>query len=32
MRARDFFLSAGPEGLEVEEGFITFNTLPAGCC
>lgn len=26
----DFFLSAGPEGLEVEEGFITFNTLPAG--
>lgn len=26
----DFFLAAGPEGLEVEEGFITFNTLPAG--
>jgi len=26
----DFFLSAGPEGLEVEEGFVTFNTLPAG--
>jgi hypothetical protein len=26
----DFFLSASPEGLEVEEGFITFNTLPAG--
>lgn len=26
----DFFLSAGPEGLEVEEGFATFNTLPAG--
>lgn len=24
----DFFLSAGPEGVEVEEGFITFNTLP----
>jgi hypothetical protein len=24
----DFFLAAGPEGLEVEEGFITFNTLP----
>jgi hypothetical protein len=24
----DFFLSAGPEGLEVEEGFATFNTLP----
>jgi hypothetical protein len=24
----DFFLSASPEGLEVEEGFITFNTLP----
>jgi hypothetical protein len=26
----DFFLAASPEGLEVEEGFITFNTLPAG--
>ena len=26
----DFFLAAGPEGLEVEEGFITFNALPAG--
>lgn len=26
----DFYLSAGPEGLEVEEGFITFHTLPAG--
>lgn len=26
----DFFLSASDEGLEVEEGFITFNTLPAG--
>jgi hypothetical protein len=25
----DFFLSAGPEGLEVEEGFITFTSLPA---
>ena len=25
----DFFLSAGPEGLEVEEGFITFTALPA---
>jgi hypothetical protein len=24
----DFFLSAGPEGLEIEEGFVTFNTLP----
>ena len=24
----DFFLAAGPEGVEVEEGFITFNTLP----
>jgi hypothetical protein len=24
----DFFLSAGPEGLSIEEGFITFNTLP----
>jgi hypothetical protein len=26
----DFYLSASPEGLEVEEGFVTFNTLPAG--
>ena len=26
----DFFLAASPEGVEVEEGFITFNTLPAG--
>lgn len=26
----DFFLSAGPEGLEIEEGFATFNTLPGG--
>src|SRR6185295_4352357 len=26
----DFFLSASPEGLEVEEGYITFNSLPAG--
>ena len=25
----DFFLSAGPSGLEVEEGFITFTSLPA---
>jgi hypothetical protein len=24
----DFFLSAGPEGLEVEEGYITFTSLP----
>ena len=24
----DFFLSANPEGLEVEEGFITFTSLP----
>jgi hypothetical protein len=24
----DFFLSAGPEGLSVEEGFLTFNSLP----
>jgi hypothetical protein len=24
----DFFLAAGPEGLEVEEGFITFTGLP----
>lgn len=26
----DFFLSAGPEGLEVEEGYITFTALPGG--
>jgi hypothetical protein len=25
----DFFLSAGPQGLSVEEGFVTFTTLPA---
>ncbi len=24
----DFFLAAGPEGVELEEGFITFTTLP----
>lgn len=24
----DFFLSAGPEGLSIEEAFLTFNTLP----
>jgi hypothetical protein len=26
----DFFLAASPEGLDVEEGFITFPTLPGG--
>ena len=26
----DLFLAAGPEGLEIEEGFITFNSLPGG--
>ena len=26
----DFFLSASPEGLEIEEGFITFPTVPGG--
>ena len=26
----DFFLAASPEGLEVEEGFVTFPTLPGG--
>jgi hypothetical protein len=26
----DFFLAASPEGLEIEEGYITFTTLPAG--
>jgi len=24
----DFFLAAGPDGLEVEEGFVTFTALP----
>jgi len=24
----DFFLSAGPDGVEVEEGYITFTSLP----
>jgi hypothetical protein len=26
----DFFFALGPEGIEVEEGFITFPTLPGG--
>ena len=26
----DFFLAASPEGLELEEGFLTFPTLPGG--
>jgi len=26
----DVFLSVGPDGIEVEEGFVTFNTLPGG--
>jgi hypothetical protein len=26
----DFFFAFGPEGVEVEEGFITFPTLPGG--
>jgi len=26
----DFFLSAGPEGLNIEEGYLTFTTLPGG--
>lgn len=26
----DFFLSAGPDGVEIEEGYVTFTTLPAG--
>lgn len=25
----DFYLAAGPEGLEVEEGFITFTSMPS---
>jgi hypothetical protein len=26
----DFFLAFGPEGVEVEEGFLSFHTLPGG--
>ena len=26
----DFFLSVSPEGIEVEEGYVTFPTLPGG--
>jgi hypothetical protein len=26
----DFFLSASPEGLEIEEGFLTLTSLPGG--
>ncbi len=26
----DFFLSFSPEGVDVEEGFVTFTSLPAG--
>ena len=26
----DFFLAFGPEGAEIEEGYITFTSLPAG--
>lgn len=26
----DFFVAVGPEGAELEEGYITFTTLPAG--
>ena len=26
----DFFLAASSEGLEIEEGFVTFTSLPAG--
>lgn len=26
----DFFLAASPEGLEIEEGYLTFPTLPGG--
>jgi hypothetical protein len=26
----DFFLGFGPEGVEIEEGFVTFPTLPGG--
>jgi hypothetical protein len=26
----DFFLAFSPEGVEIEEGFVTFSTLPGG--
>jgi hypothetical protein len=26
----DFFLSAGPDGVEIEEGFLTLTSLPGG--
>ncbi len=26
----DFFMAFGEEGVDLEEGFVTFNTLPAG--
>ena len=26
----DFFLAASPDGLEIEEGFLTFTSLPGG--
>ena len=26
----DFFLAASPEGLEIEEGYVTFSSLPGG--
>ena len=28
----DFFLSFGEQGVGVEEGFVTFPTIPGGCC
>ena len=30
MRRADFFLAASPEGLEIEEGFLTLTSLPGG--
>ena len=27
----DFFLAFSPEGVEIEEGFLTFSRCPAGC-
>ena len=26
----DFFLAFSPEGVEIEEGFLTFTSLPGG--
>ena len=27
----DFFLTLGPDEVDIEEGFLTFTACPAGC-